>query len=66
MMDRITGGTDDGRDVMIGLEPIGRISRPVEIALAVHWLCSDPDGFPIGHAQTPDGGLSLLAPCLSA
>jgi NAD(P)-dependent dehydrogenase (short-subunit alcohol dehydrogenase family) len=56
MMDRVTGGTDEGRDAMIGQEPVGRMGRPEEIASAVLWLCSDPGGFTVGHAFVVDGG----------
>jgi NAD(P)-dependent dehydrogenase (short-subunit alcohol dehydrogenase family) len=35
MMDRFSGGTDEGRARVIGQEPIGRMGRPEEIASAV-------------------------------
>jgi NAD(P)-dependent dehydrogenase (short-subunit alcohol dehydrogenase family) len=41
MIDRFTGGTEDGRARVISQEPIGRMGRPEEIASAVLWLCSD-------------------------
>lgn len=40
----------------IGLEPIGRLGRPEEIAEAVVWLCSDRASFVLGHAMAVDGG----------
>jgi NAD(P)-dependent dehydrogenase (short-subunit alcohol dehydrogenase family) len=56
MMDRFTGGTPEGRAKVIGEEPIGRMSKPEEIAAAVVWLCSDAAAFMIGHAMVIDGG----------
>lgn len=59
MMDRFTGGTDEGRDRVIAQEPIGRMGRPEEIAAAVVWLCSDAASFVNGHALVADGGQTL-------
>jgi NAD(P)-dependent dehydrogenase (short-subunit alcohol dehydrogenase family) len=56
MMDRFTGGTDEGRERVIAQEPIGRMGKPEEIAAAVLWLCSDAAAFVIGHAMIVDGG----------
>lgn len=56
MMDRFTGGTDDGRDRVMAQEPVGRLSRPEEIASAVLWLSSDLGGFTVGHVLVVDGG----------
>jgi NAD(P)-dependent dehydrogenase (short-subunit alcohol dehydrogenase family) len=59
MMDRVTGGTDEGRETMIGQEPIGRMGRPEEIASAVLWMCSDLSGCTVGHALVVDGGQTV-------
>jgi NAD(P)-dependent dehydrogenase (short-subunit alcohol dehydrogenase family) len=56
MMDRFSGGTDEGRARVIAQEPIGRMGRPEEIASAVMWMCSDNAGFLVGHALVMDGG----------
>jgi NAD(P)-dependent dehydrogenase (short-subunit alcohol dehydrogenase family) len=56
MMDRFTGGTDEGRAAVIAQEPVGRMGRPEEIASAVLWLCSDDAAFTTGHAMVVDGG----------
>ena len=59
MMDRFTGGTDEGRARVISEEPIGRMGRPEEIANAVVWLCSDGAGFVVGSAMVIDGGQTI-------
>lgn len=59
MMDRFTGDTDEGRDAVIAMEPIGRMGRPEEIASAVLWLCSDLGSFTVGHALVIDGGQTV-------
>ena len=56
MMDRFTGGTDEGRQRVMAQEPVGRLGTPQEIAETVLWLCSDVAGFAIGHAVVVDGG----------
>ncbi|WP_372380913.1 glucose 1-dehydrogenase [Xanthomonas sp. NCPPB 1754] len=56
MMDRFSGGTDDGRAAVIAQEPIGRMGRPEEIAATVLWLCSDLAAFTVGAAIVVDGG----------
>lgn len=59
MMDRFTGGTEEGRQKVIGEEPIGRMGKPEEIAEAVIWLCSDAASFVVGHALVVDGGQTI-------
>jgi NAD(P)-dependent dehydrogenase (short-subunit alcohol dehydrogenase family) len=56
MMQRFTGGTSEGREAVIGQEPVGRMGKPEEIAAAVLWLCSDAAAFVVGHAMVVDGG----------
>lgn len=48
MMDRFSGGTDEGRARVIAQEPVGRMGKPEEIASAVLWLCSDAAAFMVG------------------
>jgi len=43
--------------MMIGMEPIGRMGKPEEVAEAVVWLCSDAASFVTGHSMIVDGGL---------
>ncbi|MDV2996823.1 MAG: 2,5-dichloro-2,5-cyclohexadiene-1,4-diol dehydrogenase [Chroococcidiopsis sp. SAG 2025] len=59
MMDRFTGGTEEGRKGAISQEPIGRAGTPEEIADAVIWLCSDASSFVTGHALVADGGQTV-------
>jgi NAD(P)-dependent dehydrogenase (short-subunit alcohol dehydrogenase family) len=59
MMDRFTGGTDEGRARVVAQEPIGRMGKPDEIADAVLWLSSDSSSFVVGHAMVVDGGQTV-------
>ncbi|MEH2297727.1 MAG: glucose 1-dehydrogenase [Nostoc sp.] len=59
MMDRFTGGTEEGRKGAISQEPIGRAGTPEEIANAVIWLCSDASSFVTGHTLVADGGQTV-------
>src|SRR5213080_3822784 len=59
MMQRFSGGTADGRAVVIAQEPMGRMGKPEEIAAAVVWLCSDAAAFVVGHAMVIDGGQTV-------
>jgi NAD(P)-dependent dehydrogenase (short-subunit alcohol dehydrogenase family) len=59
MMQRFTGGTAEGRQMVVDNEPVGRPATPEEIAAAVVWLCSDAAAFVIGHAMVIDGGQTV-------
>ncbi len=59
MMDRFTGGTQEGRERVIAQEPIGRMGAPHEIADAVLWLSSAASSFVVGHALVVDGGQTV-------
>ena len=59
MMDRFTGGTAEGREMVIAQEPVGRIGQPEESANAVLWLCSDAASFVVGYAMVVDGGQTV-------
>jgi NAD(P)-dependent dehydrogenase (short-subunit alcohol dehydrogenase family) len=59
MMDRFTGGTEEGRARVVAQEPIGRMGTPDEIADAVLWLSSEASSFVVGHALVVDGGQTV-------
>jgi NAD(P)-dependent dehydrogenase (short-subunit alcohol dehydrogenase family) len=59
MMQRFAGDSPEGRERVIGQEPVGRMGTPEEIAAAVLWLCSDAAAFVIGHAMVIDGGQTV-------
>jgi NAD(P)-dependent dehydrogenase (short-subunit alcohol dehydrogenase family) len=42
---------------ILAQHPIGRFGKPMEIAEAVLWLCSDKSSFMTGHYITLDGGM---------
>lgn len=56
MIDRITGKDKEVEKQFIGMEPMGRMGQPAEVAEAVIWLCSDAASFVTGHAINVDGG----------
>jgi len=56
MIDRFTGGTEEGMEQMKSMEPIGRMGEPEEVADAVMFLCSDKATFITGHPLVVDGG----------
>ncbi|MBY5392858.1 glucose 1-dehydrogenase [Rhizobium leguminosarum] len=58
MIERVSGGTPEGRTRLIGQEPVGRFARPEEMARATMWLCSDDGAFITGAALNIDGGQS--------
>jgi NAD(P)-dependent dehydrogenase (short-subunit alcohol dehydrogenase family) len=56
MIDRLTGNKKEVEEQFAGMEPIGRLGLPDEVANAVLWLCSDEASFVTGHAMAIDGG----------
>jgi NAD(P)-dependent dehydrogenase (short-subunit alcohol dehydrogenase family) len=41
---------------VLGLHPLGRFGKPMEVAEAVLWMCSDRASFMTGHSIVLDGG----------
>lgn len=58
MVDRVTGKDKEVEKKYIGMEPIGRMGNPEEVAEAVVWLCSDAASFITGINMPVDGGFS--------
>ena len=57
MVERLTGGADDGKARVAKWQPVGRLGQPGEIAATAVWLCSDQASFVTGHAMPVDGGI---------
>jgi NAD(P)-dependent dehydrogenase (short-subunit alcohol dehydrogenase family) len=62
ILDRVAGGTEEGKKQMEGHEPIGRLGKPEEIASAVLYMSSDKAAFMVGHAMVVDGGQTAGLP----
>jgi len=60
MADRAFGDPETRKRVL-AMHPLGRFGKPVEVAEAVLWLCSDKSSFTTGQYIGIDGGL-LTAP----
>ena len=56
MIDRVTGKDLAVEKQFVGLEPIGRMGTPEEIAAAAVWLCGSAASFVAGDAMVVDGG----------
>lgn len=56
MVDRLTGREKEVEKQFVGLEPLGRMGNPEEVAEAVVWLCSDAASFVTGISMPVDGG----------
>lgn len=50
--------TQEGRDAVVGLHPIGRVAQPEEIAAFAAFLLSDEASFVTGAALAIDGGFT--------
>jgi len=49
-------GEPEFKKFALGLHPIGRFGRPMEVAEAVVWMCSDRASFMTGQSLVLDGG----------
>lgn len=57
MADRAFGADPSVSKAMLNLHPLGRFGKPVEIAEAVLWMCSEKSSFMTGHEIVMDGGM---------
>ena len=57
MLDRFTGGSDDGKSFMTSLVPAGRLGNVEEVAQAILFLASDKAPFITGQSLAIDGGI---------
>ena len=57
MADRAFGGDPAVNKAMLALHPLGRFGKPMEIAEAVLWMCSEKSSFMTGHEIVLDGGM---------
>lgn len=46
------------KEIMMSMQPIGRVAQPEEIAKMVLFLASEDAAFMVGHALVADGGLA--------
>ncbi|MDP9264042.1 MAG: SDR family oxidoreductase [Acidobacteriota bacterium] len=49
-------GEPEAKKYALGLHPIGRFGRPMEVAEAVVWMCSERASFMTGQSLVLDGG----------
>ena len=49
-------GAEEIKKFSLGLHPIGRFGRPMEVAEAVLWMCSERASFMTGQSLILDGG----------
>ena len=57
MLDRFTGGSDEGKSFMTSLVPAGRLGNVEEVAQAILFLASDKAPFITGQSLAIDGGI---------
>jgi NAD(P)-dependent dehydrogenase (short-subunit alcohol dehydrogenase family) len=61
MADRAFGTDPEAGKRVASMHPIGRVGKPMEIAEAALWLCSEKSSFVTGHYIVLDGGM-LVGP----
>ncbi len=57
--DITSGLSDELRDGILTLTPLGRLGDPVDVARAVRFLCSDEAAYVTGEVLRVDGGLGM-------
>lgn len=56
----IAAASQEIRDTLTGLIPLGRLGRPDEVAAAALFLASDESSFTTGSELCVDGGLTQV------
>jgi NAD(P)-dependent dehydrogenase (short-subunit alcohol dehydrogenase family) len=56
MGERLFGSNPKIEKYILGFHPIGRFGKPIEIAEAVVWMCSERASFMTGQSLVLDGG----------
>ncbi|WP_225336569.1 SDR family oxidoreductase [Halomicrobium urmianum] len=56
MVDRAGDADPEAIEQFVGMQPLGRMGTPEEVANAIVWLCSDEASFVTGSAYPVDGG----------
>lgn len=56
MITRFAHSNPETEKQLIGMEPVGRMAKPSEVAALAVWLCSDKASFVTGSAVAVDGG----------
>ena len=59
MLETVAGGAEN-LEGMAGMEPVGRLGRPEEVAETILFLCSDAGAKISGQALTIDGNTETL------
>lgn len=59
MVEHVMSGLNDKQKAsLVTANPMKRLGKPIEIARAIAWLCSDESSFMTGHSVVLDGGLT--------
>lgn len=60
MVDRAGEADPESIEQFVGMQPLGRMGTPEEVANSIVWLCSEEASFVTGNAYPVDGGYLAL------